>query len=73
MTLTAINFILLLWHQLCLSDSLYECTSPGTRRPLEAEDSSTSLDSDKVSTEYYTSFSVVNVFIFFGSWMFVLL
>ena len=73
MAVLAINFILLLWHQLRFSDTLHECTSPGTRRPLEAADSFTSLDSHKVSTEYYTSYSVVNVFLFCVSWMFILL
>jgi len=64
MTVLAINIILLLWQQLHFSDSLHEFTSPDTGMPLDVEGSSTSLDSDKVSTECYTSYSVVKVFLF---------
>lgn len=60
----ATNFILLHWHQLRFSDSLHEFTSPDTGMPLDAEGFCTSLDSHKVSTECYTSYSVVKVFFF---------
>jgi hypothetical protein len=68
MTLLAIYFIL---FTLARTSSLTLCTSVLVRlltpdgRLLDAEGSSTSLDSDKVSTECYTGFNVV-IFFFFA-------